>query len=113
VSQESPVIKSPFTLESFAPLVGDEFLVVFSDLTLPMTLIKAEATPLKPYDGRAVGKSGFVRTDPFQLLFRGPEDKQLIQALYTFRHKTLGDFGMSIVPMGPGETGMVYEAVFN
>ena len=54
-----------------------------------------------------------VERDPFSLVLRGPKDTILPQQIYTFEHDTIGQFGMFIVPIGPDDTGMLYEAVFN
>lgn len=105
---------SPFTCATFAPYVGEIFSIpVVGEDPIGLNLISAEMVQLKPIDGRAIGKSGSVRTDPFTLLFRGPEDKPLAQGIYSFSHGQVGTFMMNIVPVGPGESGLLYEAVFN
>jgi len=107
-------IHSPLTCEAFAPHIGEQFSLPFdNDITVELELLSATPAKLQSYDGRTLGNSGFVRRDPFALLFRGPEGRMLRQGLYSFRHETLGEFAMSIVPVGPGETGWLYEAVFN
>jgi hypothetical protein len=50
---------------------------------------------------------------PFTLLFHGVFDPWLPQAIYPFDHPALGEFDMFIVPVGPDEVGMRYEAVFS
>lgn len=106
-------IYSPFTCDTFAPRVGETFSLVFHDgSSIDLTLLSAEVRSLNPLDGRALGRSGFVRTDPFVLLFRWIGNV-FPQGLYTFRNETMGEFSMSVVPIGPGETGWLYEAVFN
>lgn len=109
---------SPFTCDMFTPHVGDPFAIAVvgpegDEVTIDLELIGAEPTPLKPHDGRALGQSGYVRTDPFSLLFRGPADKMLVQGSYAFRHAVIGELEMVIVPVGPGETGLLYQATFN
>ena len=109
---------SPFTCDTFTPHVGDPFAIAVvgpegNEETIDLELIGAEPTPLKPHDGRALGQSGYVRTDPFSLLFRGPADKMLVQGSYAFRHAVIGELEMVIVPVGPGETGLLYQATFN
>lgn len=105
---------SPMTCDTFAPYVGDIYRVTLPDGTMAeLTLISAKPIELKPFDGRALGKSGYVRRDPFVLLFRGVEAAVPRQGLYTFSHAAMGEFAMSVVPVGPGETGWQYESVFN
>lgn len=107
-------IHSPFTCDAFAPHVGETFALTFHDgTTVDLTLVSAEPIALKPFDGRAVGKSGFVRTDPFVLLFRWVGESVFPQGLYAFRNEGMGEFHMNVVPVGQGETGWLYEAVFN
>ncbi|MBS1904114.1 MAG: hypothetical protein JSS75_10450 [Bacteroidetes bacterium] len=105
---------SPFTVDSFIAYVGQPFTVC-RDAIAPtiIELIEAEPVTLNPRDSRARGKSGNVRTDPFALLFRGAPDVVLPQGLYQFEHQHMGSFIMSIVPVGPGEGGMLYESIFN
>lgn len=110
----SAPIHSPFTCDTFAPLVGETFNATLPDGTVAgLVLISADLFQLKPFDGRVVGKSGFVRRDPFHLLFRWNGETIFRQGLYPFTHPQLGSFEMLIVPVGPGETGWLYEAVFN
>jgi hypothetical protein len=94
--------------------VGEIFSIpVVDGTTIDLELLKSEPYALKPFDGRSRGNSGFVRTDPFSLLFTGPWDTMLGQGVYTFNHDVIGNFAMNIVPVGPGEKGWLYEAVFN
>ena len=105
---------SPFTYETFVRHVGTNFVVTRPDgVTVNLELISAEPLQLKPMDGRALGKAGYVRTDPFVLLFRGDEMALARQGLYQFDHPEVGQFQMGVVPVGPGETGWQYESVFN
>ena len=106
-------VPSALTCAAFAPLVGESFAATREGVSVALELIEANVTQLKPIDGRARGKSGFVRHDPFVLLFRGPLEPQLRQGLHQFAHPAMGEFEMSIVPVGPGESGLLYEAVFN
>ncbi len=49
---------------------------------------------------------------PFALLFRGPREPVLSQRIYALSHASLGGLEIFLVPVGPDETGMLYEAVF-
>lgn len=107
-------ILTQFTCNAFAPHIGESFsAITFEGVTVPLELIEATPAKLQPNDGRVLGKAGFVRHDPFALLFRGPREAFLLQGIYTFTHDTMGAFEMSIVPVGPGDTGWLYEAVYN
>lgn len=105
---------STFTLDTFAPHVGEKFVVRRGDVgPIEIDLVVAEPVVVNPRDSRAQGKSGSVRTDPFALLFRGDADLPLKQGLYDFEHVVMGQFVMNIVPIGPGEEGLLYESIFN
>ena len=51
--------------------------------------------------------------EPFSLLFRGAGDLDLPQGLYKVAHDDLEAGEIFLVPLGPGQEGMLYEAVFN
>ena len=49
----------------------------------------------------------------FSLIFHGPSEQFLPQAIYNFRHSKIGEFEMFIVPVGRDQDGFQYQAVFN
>ena len=51
--------------------------------------------------------------ESFSILFRGPSDAFLAQAMYRFHHDVLGAFDLFIVPIRKDTYGFYYEAVFN
>jgi hypothetical protein len=94
-----------FTIETFSGRINERFRisadesgVVDAILTEATTADAAEATL-----GTRV---------PFSLVFRGPLEPILPQRIYRFEHDALGEFDLFIVPIGPDESGMQYEAVF-
>ena len=46
------------------------------------------------------------------MLFRGPLAPVMPQRIYPLAHETLGSLELFIVPIGPRDGGMVYEAIF-
>ena len=50
--------------------------------------------------------------EPFALLFRGPKTPVLPQRMYRFDFEQLGAVEIFIVPIGPDDFGMQYEAIF-
>lgn len=106
-------VPSALTCATFTPLVGESFTATRDGVSVALELIEANVTQLKPIDGRSRGKAGFVRRDPFALLFRGPAAPPLQQGLHHFAHPALGELQIFVVPVGPGESGLLYEAVFN
>jgi hypothetical protein len=49
---------------------------------------------------------------PFSLIFRGPPDLMLPQRIYHLEHAELGHLDIFLVPIGPDQEGMQYEALF-
>jgi hypothetical protein len=93
------------TREMFAAHLGDTFrLTLESGDSMDLELIEAEPgkSPTKR-EGRA----------PFTLVFRGRPDMVLPQRMYDLSHEKIGDLSLFLVPIGPDEQGMQYEAVFN
>jgi|EndMetStandDraft_3_1072993.scaffolds.fasta_scaffold02050_7 uncharacterized protein DUF6916 len=94
------------TLDIFSPLVGETFQVhVQPGQTIPMELV--EARPL------SVSNNSPRPRPPFFLTFKGPAQFVLQQQIYRFEHQTLGAHEIFIVPIGPGQGGMLYEVIFN
>jgi hypothetical protein len=69
--------------------------------------LEAELISAEAYGGRAGGSR-----QPFSIVFRGPSQPVLAQMTYRIEHAVLGSFDLFIVPIGPDEAGMRYEAVF-
>jgi hypothetical protein len=98
------------TVETFTQCLNGTFTVRVDDSTsLALELI--EVTPL-PAHSPPRGSQPLKRA-PFSLVFRGPKDPLLPQRIYRFEHESLGDLDIFIVPIGPDEEGLLYEAVFN
>jgi len=92
-----------FKIETFEPLVGTEFRIVFSDTTLRLVL--ATVTDLGP------GYADF-RPRQFSLQLTGGEAGPLEQRQYEFVHDTLGTFEMFISPKMLKNGVFQYEAIF-
>jgi hypothetical protein len=97
-----------FTVATFSGRIGQAFRVHAEAATLEMEL--RSATEAHRRDGEAPARQG-ART-PFSLVFRGPLEPVLPQRIYRFETGGLGEFELFIVPIGPDESGMQYEAVF-
>jgi hypothetical protein len=92
------------TVETFAARVGELFrLIANTGTTISVELI----------DATALGSPGSAggRT-PFSILFRGPMTPVLPQRIYRLDHDALGTLDLFLVPIGPRDGGMVYEAIF-
>jgi hypothetical protein len=89
------------TLATFEPLVGEPFALETGGDSLALVL--DTATGLRERPGSR---------DPFSLVFRGPPEPLLPQAIYALDHATLGRLEIFIVPIGRDATGVSYEAIF-
>ncbi|MDP1850492.1 MAG: hypothetical protein Q8K79_22065 [Solirubrobacteraceae bacterium] len=89
------------TLSTFEPLVGDRFGVEGAPAAVELVLESATAVGEWP-GGR----------DPFSLVFCGPGEPLLPQAIYALRHAGLGVLEIFLVPIGRDAPGVHYEAVF-
>lgn len=88
------------SLSDFADHVGNAYELDGPDGAVTLVLATALAIPESPRD------PGFV------LEFSGPSTPILPQAIYAFRRENV-QYDIFIVPIGPREGSMRYEAVFN
>jgi hypothetical protein len=92
------------TLETFAPRVGERFRISAGEgTTIDAALI--EAAPL--------GASARGGRQPFSLIFLGPAAPVWPQRIYRVDHRALGSLDLFLVPIGPRDGGMQYEAIFS
>ena len=83
---------------------NETFEVKAGDQTFSLQLI--DASPF-----RETLLEGETRC-PFSVVFRGPKEPILWQAIYPLHHGKMGDLELFLVPLGPDAEGMRYEAVF-
>ena len=91
------------TEASFSEHVGSTFAVRV-DSCGP---VEIELVECKQFGGDAK-----AQRRPFSLLFRGAKGLDMPQQIYTLEHERLGSLEIFIVPIGPVEGGMGFEAVF-
>jgi hypothetical protein len=89
----------------FARHRHERFRVAQDDGQLDLELI--ETTDLGPAAAVA------ARSRAFSLVFRGPRERVLPQETHRLKHDAFGEIEIFLVPIGPDESGMRYEAVFN
>jgi hypothetical protein len=51
--------------------------------------------------------------EQFSLFFYGPADFSLGQGTFELKHEKMGTFSLFLVPIGPDQQGLRYQAVFN
>jgi hypothetical protein len=94
---------------SLDELTADDFLAVkgerFGLTTAGFNLELAEVT-------HGAGGSPRGSRAPFSVLFHGPLQPVLPQAIYRLENERLGAIELFIVPIGPEQGSMRYEAVF-
>jgi hypothetical protein len=91
------------TLADFMEYLQQPFQITAGSTTL--TLVLTEARPITG------GRPG--DRQPFSLIFRGPPQPILPQAIYDFPHPKHGVLGIFIVPVGADAPGATYEAIFS
>lgn len=102
--EESFEALAGLTPSRFEACVNEPFEVVFSDAVVSMELLSVERLEKRAPHGRE---------EPFTLTFRGPMDKFIPQMSWTVRNETLGKCVFFAVPLGPDESGMLYQVIFN
>lgn len=94
------------TLEVFTPHIGGVFTITLSNGD-PLQLQLGEVKSL------GAGRAG--SRPPFALIFhhpRLPNNAHLPQQIYRLAHPALGALEIFLVPLGPQQDAMRYEAVF-
>jgi hypothetical protein len=87
-----------FTAETFRPLLNERFELVTEDGRVDLELV----------DVTESAAPGAERRAQFSIVFSGPADPILPQAIYRLEHPELGAFELFLVPIAAGS----YEAVF-
>jgi hypothetical protein len=90
------------SLGSFSPHVNERFILRLDGRAIDLTLASADALGGAPAGGRT----------PFSLVFQADAAVHLAQGTYRFEHPALGPLDIFIVPIGPNERGMQFEAIF-
>ncbi len=98
-----------FKVEQFSPYVGDKFQV-FNEGTPALELTLSSAAELGTESAREWSRSS--GRAPFTLGFLGPLEYYLPQGIYRFEHPQMAPFEIFLVPIGPDQRGMQYEAIF-
>jgi hypothetical protein len=86
----------------FEARLGQEYALPLRDGRLPLVLLEVAELP-EP--GPSVRRG-------FSLVFRSARPGALPQGTYALEHPELGQLEIFIVPIGPRDGGMCYEAVF-
>jgi hypothetical protein len=89
-------------LNSFFQLSSDSGVQIEAELI--------EVTDLRINESSVDGN---IRRHPFSVVFTGPLQPLLPQGTYQLKHAEMEPLLLFLVPIGPDNKGMRYEAVFN
>lgn len=94
-----------FTIDRFLPHVGEVFHVVLEDAReLPILLTEI---------ARLATEGSRRRTrEPFSLVFHAAPGSQLEQQVYRIERPGMEPFDCFLVPIGPDQHGMRFEAIY-
>ena len=95
---------TPFTISQFEGRIGDTFRVIDADgPPLELDLVSAETVDeARPAE----------LPQAFDLLFHGPLEPVLPQRIYRLENDSMDPLEIFIVPIGPVEGAMRYQAAF-
>jgi len=99
--QELPILN----VTDFKPFLNQVFQIQFEkDKILEATLLEINEHP--PIEG--------IERVPFTLIFRtAQKDSYYLQNTFTLEHPNHGSLPLFLIPIGPDEMGMKYQAIFN
>lgn len=106
MSNPSSQMHDPFTIEAFAPHVGEVFHVIVDErqeLKVLLTAIEQLSQ-----DERWKARSRV----PFSLVFHAAPGSFIPQQIYRIEHPAMEPFDTFLVPLGPDEHGMRFEAIY-
>lgn len=99
------------TIEEFSKHINHKFHIQFEsedggDDTGMLEVELVEVSPL------GENQKDEDQRQSFSVIFRGPGEPVLPQRIYSLEHKGLGQLDLFLVPLGPENDDMLYEAVF-
>ena len=89
----------------FLPHLNNEFRIYF-DPSSPLAVELIEVSEKSSTTSNA-------ERLPFSIVFRGPKNTDYQQGTYKVNHKDVGEILLFLVPIGPDDEGLCYEAIFN
>ncbi len=77
------------------------------------TTADGDTLTLELLENNSLGGSLETDHEAYSLLFRGPLNDSPQQGIMTLQHLAIGTVDVFMVPVGPDQHGMCYEAIFN
>ena len=98
-----------FTASTFAGRIGETFGIRRG----PSDVVQVQLVNVSELGSESTEtERRATRRTPFSVLFQGPMEILLPQAIYRFEHHEMEPFELFIVPIGPAQGGLLYEAIF-
>jgi hypothetical protein len=91
-------VRETFTADTFRPLLNERFELAAAEGRVDLELVEVTESDVPGANQRA----------QFSIVFSGPPEATLPQAIYGLEHSELGAFDLFLVPIAAGS----YEAVF-
>lgn len=92
------------TKQDFEARLDDSFAIELKDDTLELALIEVTSVTADTVENG--------QKQPFSVVFRSTNQGILEQGTYALTHSEVGELLLFLVPIGPDDAGMCYEAVF-
>ncbi len=96
------------TIDMFTAHLGEKFRLRME----PERVVEVELVQVTPLKSHKANGHEAPRA-PFSVVFRGPLSTIAQQRIYPFEHDAMGTHEIFIVPIGPDQVGMLYEAIFS
>lgn len=96
------------TSQDFLPHLRQHFRIQAGS-SEPLAAELIDATEL---ESSAAEDEDTSRRLPFSIVFRCSADTVLEQRIYKLAHEAMGEMEVFLVPIGPDDVGMRYEALF-
>lgn len=93
----------------FFPFLNQKFRLQLE----AMEQLEAELIEVTDLNSASGSENESSRRRPFSIVFRGPMEPSLPQSIYDIEHDQMGTLNLFMVPIGPDNEGMLYEAVFS
>jgi hypothetical protein len=82
------------------------------DQVFHVPLPSGQSLTLRLIEVSGLGDKPGTSREPYSLLFRGPPQPAFEQSLIELEHDAMGRLALFLVPLGPDDRGMRYEAIF-
>ena len=96
------------TSADFSPYLNQKFRLS-GDLSEPLEVELIEVSDLSTKQSTSNYEA---KRQPFSIVLVGPEEPVLPQGIYKVEHDNFEPLDLFLVPIGPNQKGMCYEAVF-